>query len=66
MGSDVQQTDGVNFMNEAKIAEYRAAATDCRAQAAAEPNKSTAARWRQVAEEWDRMAKEVERLLPPS
>lgn len=50
-------------MHEQKIAEYRAAATSCKAWADAEPNKSTAARWLKVAQEWTRMADELERKL---
>jgi hypothetical protein len=52
-------------MHENKIAEYRAAAAACKARADADPNKSTAARWLKVAEEWNRMADELERNLDP-
>ena len=47
-------------MHEAKIAEYRAEASACRARAERDTNKSTAARWLKVAEEWSRMADELE------
>jgi hypothetical protein len=53
-------------MQESKIAEYRAQAADCRARAELEPNKTTAARWLMVAEEWTRMADDLERSLHPS
>lgn len=52
-------------MHENKIAEYRAAAATCKARADADPNKSTAARWLKVAEEWSRMAEELERRENP-
>jgi hypothetical protein len=52
-------------MHEGKIAEYRASASACRARAAADPNKFTAARWLKVAEEWNRMADELERRDNP-
>jgi hypothetical protein len=44
-----------------KIAEYRAQASACRTRAGAEANKSTAARWLKVADEWTCMADELER-----
>lgn len=44
-----------------KIAEYRTQASACRARAEKEANKSTAARWLKVADEWARMADELER-----
>ena len=52
-------------MHEQKIAEYRAAAAACKGRADADPNKSTAARWLKVAEEWVRMADDLERKLNP-
>ena len=52
-------------MHEAKIAEYRAQAAACKARAEADPNKFTAARWLKVAEEWTRMADELERRTKP-
>jgi hypothetical protein len=52
-------------MHESKIAEYRAQAAVCRARADLDPNKSTAARWLKVAEEWIRMADELERKENP-
>ena len=54
-------------MHEEKIAEYRAQAAACKARADLEPNKTTAARWLNVAGEWSRMADELEcRLKPPT
>lgn len=52
-------------MHESKIAEYRAQAEACKTRAELDPNKSTAARWLKVAEEWTRMADELERRLYP-
>jgi hypothetical protein len=48
-------------MHENKIAEYRAQAAACKAKAESESNKSTAARWQKVADEWIRMANDLER-----
>jgi hypothetical protein len=52
-------------MQEAKIAEYRAEAAVCRARAKLDANKSTSQRWFKVAEEWSRMADELERRDNP-
>jgi len=52
-------------MHEAKIAEYRVEAAACKARAEADANKSTAARWLKVAEEWTGMADELERRENP-
>lgn len=52
-------------MHEKKISEYRAAAAACKAWADADPNKTTAARWLKVADEWTRMADDLERQLRP-
>ena len=46
-------------MHEDRIAEYRAQAAAFKAWADANSNKSTAARWLKVAEEWARMADEL-------
>ena len=48
-------------MHEVKIAEYRAEAAVCIARANLNSNKSTAARWLEVAAEWTRMVDELER-----
>jgi hypothetical protein len=53
-------------MHEDKIAEYRAQAADCKARAELEPNKTTSARWLKVADEWFRMADDLERRLYPN
>lgn len=53
-------------MYEEKIAEYRAQAAACVARAELDPNKSTAARWMKVAQEWTLMADDLEiRQRPP-
>ena len=53
-------------MQEAKIAEYRAEAAVCRARAELDANKSTSQRLLTVAEEWSRMADELERRDNPT
>ena len=52
-------------MQDPKIAEFRTEAAACRARAERDANKSTAARWLKVAEEWSRMADELERPIKP-
>lgn len=52
-------------MHETTIAEYRAQAAACTAQAELDANKSSVARWHKVAEEWSRMADELERRESP-
>ena len=61
----VGEKQWVAGVHEGKIAEYRAAAAACMARAVGDPNKSTAARWLKVAEEWTRMADELERRMNP-
>ena len=50
-------------MREDKITEYRVQAAACKEKAESEPNKFTAVRWQKVADEWTRMADELERKL---
>ena len=52
-------------MNEHKIAEYRAAAAKCREWAAQEVTHETKLRWQKIAEDWTRMADDLERKLNP-
>jgi hypothetical protein len=53
-------------MHEDKIEEYRAQAADCKARAELESDKTVSARWLKVAEEWFRMADNLERRLYPN
>jgi hypothetical protein len=52
-------------MHESKISEYRAEAAACKSKAEADTNTTTAARWLNVADEWTRMADDLERALYP-
>jgi hypothetical protein len=52
-------------MYENRIAQYRAEAAICIARANGDPNKSTSARWLKVADEWTRMADELESRIDP-
>lgn len=52
-------------MHKFKIAEYRTEAAKCVARAKLDNNKSSAARWLKVADEWTRMADELERANLP-
>ena len=50
-------------MQQENIAKYRAEAEACLTRADLEQNKTTAARWVKLAEEWFRMADELERRI---
>jgi hypothetical protein len=53
-------------MHEDKIAHYRAEAATCIVRADMDTNRITATRWRRLAEEWTRMADELESRNPKS
>ena len=53
-------------MADDRITQYRAQAASCLIQANLDQNKSTASRWIKIAEEWNRMADELERIRKPS
>jgi hypothetical protein len=48
-----------------KIAEYRAAAASCMQWAEQAPNEAMVQRWRNLAEDWTRMADNLERSENP-
>ena len=48
-------------MREDKIAQYRAEASNCITRADMDTNKTSAIRWRRLAEEWLAMAEDLER-----
>lgn len=48
-------------MHEEKIAQYRAEASACITRADMDSNKTSAKRWRRLAEEWLAMAESLER-----
>ena len=56
-------TFSTSFFPLCVFAQYRAEATGCLERARKEPNKATAERWQKIAEEWFRMADELERKI---
>ena len=66
MGRVTPGTMVVEPKHDVHIAQYRAEAAACIERANLEQNKTTAARWVKIAEEWSRMADVLERITKPA